>query len=429
MTTVNTDLLTNRPTLTPTTVAKPLPTPTNGVPKATKNSAPAAPRIDLEPLYATLKEQVGDKWARYKEALCNFILGGRNQEELTRELEPILQNDPAKEHVHNQLVCALLTNATRDSPEPGVASWVSANDKPTAVSKPVSGDAAEQRLKTEVMQLPARDRHRLKGIQDEQWDPFSRGVLEYHAGKTVKPPEVGPASAGGFNKTNWDLEIRKRYAQPLFSESNEFPDTESIQLRMVPICYEMGVGGGATPGTAEFLNVATETFVKQILSDHYSRVRSDGENYIKTATYKKRLEKEEAMWLREEGGMVRNAAGLLPVEVEASEGRRPLGMSDLKLALNLGDSYVQSVPTVASHIMSGWDASGQDIEDEGDELDDGKQTAKVNGIQHPPAINGHTGGDEMEVDGVVDGWGWSGGGTEDREALGSVLDDILTTGS
>ena len=51
-------------------------------------------------------------------------------------------------------------------PDQGVASWVSANDKPTtgAGSKPVSGDAAEQRLKTEVMQLPARDRRRLKDL-------------------------------------------------------------------------------------------------------------------------------------------------------------------------------------------------------------------------------------------------------------------------
>jgi hypothetical protein len=51
-------------------------------------------------------------------------------------------------------------------PDQGVASWVSANDKPTtgAGSKPVSGDAAEQRLKAEVMQLPSRDRRRLKDI-------------------------------------------------------------------------------------------------------------------------------------------------------------------------------------------------------------------------------------------------------------------------
>ena len=58
-------------------------------------------------------------------------------------------------------------------PDQGLAPWVSANDKPStaAGNKPVSGDAAERRLKGEVMQLPARDRRRLKDIaqNDVSW--------------------------------------------------------------------------------------------------------------------------------------------------------------------------------------------------------------------------------------------------------------------
>lgn len=34
-----------------------------------------APRIDLEPLYTTLKEAIADSWGEYKEALRLFILG------------------------------------------------------------------------------------------------------------------------------------------------------------------------------------------------------------------------------------------------------------------------------------------------------------------------------------------------------------------
>jgi transcriptional coactivator HFI1/ADA1 len=51
-------------------------------------------------------------------------------------------------------------------PDQGLAPWVSANDKPMAGagSKPVTGDAAERRLKGEVMQLPARDRRRIKDL-------------------------------------------------------------------------------------------------------------------------------------------------------------------------------------------------------------------------------------------------------------------------
>lgn len=51
-------------------------------------------------------------------------------------------------------------------PDQGLAPWVSANDKPsaTAGSKPVTGDATERRVKGEVMQLPARDRRRIKDL-------------------------------------------------------------------------------------------------------------------------------------------------------------------------------------------------------------------------------------------------------------------------
>ena len=68
------------------------------------------------------------------------------------------------EHLHNQLLIGIFFNAGRDPPEPGVASWVSANDKPVVSSKPTAGDAAELRLKNEIMQLPARDRRRIKDV-------------------------------------------------------------------------------------------------------------------------------------------------------------------------------------------------------------------------------------------------------------------------
>lgn len=74
------------------------------------------------------------------------------------------------EHLHNQLLTAIYANVTREMPDPGLAPWVSANDKPTAGagSKPVSGDAAERRLKGEVMHLPSRDRRRIKDLQQNE---------------------------------------------------------------------------------------------------------------------------------------------------------------------------------------------------------------------------------------------------------------------
>lgn len=91
------------------------------------------------------------------------------------------------------------------------------------VSKPISGDAAEQRLKTEVMQLPPRDRRRIKGIPEvcagkmagaifdaedangQQRDPndaVPNELEEYHLARQIKLPSQVPASAGGLNKTS-----------------------------------------------------------------------------------------------------------------------------------------------------------------------------------------------------------------------------------
>jgi len=95
-------------------------------------------------------------------------VGFLNQDELCRLTDSFIAVDHAREHLHNQLLCAIYANVHRDVPDSAVAIWVSTNDKPISVPKPVSGDAAEQRLKVEVMQLPPRVRHRIKAIQDVQ---------------------------------------------------------------------------------------------------------------------------------------------------------------------------------------------------------------------------------------------------------------------
>lgn len=245
------------------------------------------------------------------------------------------------------------------------------------------------------------------------------------------------------NLADWDVEIKKRYAQPLFTESSDFPDPDAIQARMQPICYELGIGGGASPlaGCAEYLNLACETYVKKVLADVIGAVWSNGpsnsngesNNFIKTAAYKRRLEKEEAMWLREEGGIARNAAGLLPVEVEASEGRKAFDMGDFRLALRTADGLKHQNPLMAARVVEGWSGlPGADWYDDGEdeEKHESKGAVKVNGVVRPkPVVNGltnGTGGDEMDIDSTgPDDWGWPGGGAGDREALGSLLDDCL----
>lgn len=94
--------------------------------------------------------------------------GRLNQAEYSERIDPIISSQHGdKEHLHNQLLAALYANVTREMPDQGLAPWVSANDKPAigTGTKPVSGDATERRLKGQVMQLPSRDRRRIKDIQ------------------------------------------------------------------------------------------------------------------------------------------------------------------------------------------------------------------------------------------------------------------------
>lgn len=192
---------------------------------------------------------------------------------------------------------------------------------------------------------------------------------------------------------------------------------------MVPICYEEGLPGGARDGCAEFVNVAAEMYVKEVLAGLFARVRSDGKGYACTARYKRRVEREEEAWLR--GEVVRNAAGLLPVEVETGLGRRPFGMEDLRLSLEMGDPFVGQVPLLAKRVAVGWRVGGLEIEENesSPERERRREEYPINGF-HSNGVHHHT--DEMDVD--DNDWGWSGGANGDRDSLGGILDDCLAVG-
>ncbi|KAJ5934569.1 Transcriptional coactivator SAGA-type complex Ada1/Tada1 [Penicillium verhagenii] len=381
----------------------------------------SVPRLDLEHAYTDLKAAIGDQWAEYKESTALFLLGHYNQNEYASRVDYIICADLKIEHLHNNFVCAILGNLTRDLPDHGVANWVSANDKPSMVSKPISGDAAEQRLKTEVMQLPPRDRRRIKGIPERDPNEVTPNELEeYQLAKQIKLPSQVPASAGGLNKTNWELEIRKRYAQPLAAETGEFPDAESIYARMVPICYEESLPGGAGLPCAEFVAIATDTFVKEVLSSVFSRTRSNGpsgtSNGMMKRKYRQQLEREELMFTR--GEIAKDAAtGLLPVEAKEAALRRPLGVRDLRLTLELSSGVLGHMPLIIDKIKSGYFE---------DELETNKQDRLENGVDEILEVK-TADEDEMDIDDVDDALSdWEGGTAADRNHLNSLLDECLS---
>jgi len=134
--------------------------------------------------------------------MCPRLIAGRlNQAEYSERTDPILTSETGeKEHYHNQLIAAIYGNVTREMPDQGLAPWVSANDKPTAATgtKPVSGDAAERRLKGEIMQLPSRDRRRIKDLVQNDVcnrDPILGWTTLRTAHADVSPSQFNPYEA------------------------------------------------------------------------------------------------------------------------------------------------------------------------------------------------------------------------------------------
>ncbi|KAI0015122.1 transcriptional regulator of RNA polII, SAGA, subunit-domain-containing protein [Xylariomycetidae sp. FL0641] len=435
------------PDIDPAALSRPAGSGSTPVMKSITVSAPAAQkvsktsqiipvRIDLEPIYTPLKAAIGpEQWNGYKEAVSLYIQGRLNQAEYSDRVDPILfSGNGDKVHLHNQFLAAILGNLTREMPDPGLAPWVSANDKPapTVGAKPVTGDAAERKLKGEVMQLPSRDRRRIKELALNDYDPYESLANLFSDHHRVRQPRVPDSlpSAGGLNKTNLDLEIKKRFAQPLAIESGELPDTSSIESRMLPMCYEAGLVNGHANDAPQYLTVATETFIKEFLSTVFSRTRSNGPGdsgsagfgagtgWIQSHRYRRQLQKEEAALAR--GELSRDKSGLLPVEAKSASERPPLNMADLRLALDIGDCGLTTFPIVRKQVTYNYrDGELENYNNytympgyKPSELDGSQQL--TNGAAHP---------DAMDIDEEPSPWEGTTG--TDMQALNGVLDSCL----
>ncbi|CCU81549.1 hypothetical protein BGHDH14_bgh04212 [Blumeria hordei DH14] len=417
---------------TPTLPSKSLNGPMqNGTKISKPGVGPPPPRIDLEPMYMAVKGAIGEHWPTYKEAIIQFLSGNLNQAEFSARINPYVQSPTGEtEHLHNKLIAGIYGNATREIPDHGVASWVSANDKPIIIgAKPVTGDAAEQRLKTEVMQLPNRDRRRMKdlipshvgALQFDEWTTLTHVSRLIHM--TLSPILLANI-------------VALEYTQPLASESGEFPDSSTIESRMLPICCETGILSGHAPDAAHFMSVATETFIKEVLSTIFSKTRSNGPgtggsagtgggaNWIQTHKYRIQLEREEDAAQR--GEILRDKSGLLPIEARAASERGPLGMADVRIALELGDCGLGQMSAVVQQILLGY------REGEVEHWDDytwPENHVRIVGQDVPPdsdtEMSGMRGVNGYSHEKESDDWGWEGCGPEDRARLDNLLDSCL----
>ncbi|KAM3456641.1 hypothetical protein MY3296_001596 [Beauveria thailandica] len=408
-----------------------------GTLKAKSSQIPG--RIDLEPLYTGLKAAIGpEQWQIYKEATTEFFIGSLNQNEYSERIEPILAGpNGEKEHLHNQLIAAIYGNVTREIPDQGLAPWVSSNDKPTAsASKAATGDATERRLKGDVMQLPARDRRRIKDLTHNDFDINENLSSVFTESRRKTTQDASSSAAGGINNMNIDLEIRKRFAQPLAIESGEFPDVGLITGRMLPFCYEAGLPSGHVAEAPQLMSIATDAFIKEMLTQVFARTRSNGAGdsgsagygigtqWILTHKYKRQLHLEEDAAVL--GEISRDKAGLLPVEARAAGEQGPLAMADVRVALEIADSSMSQFPVLTRQILCGYREG---------ELENWNDHTWAENYEPGPVeelTNGydlstfHNGLDSTDIDTEM---GWEGAEDSDTDMLDCMLDSCLAVGS
>jgi transcriptional coactivator HFI1/ADA1 len=220
---------------------------------------------------------------------------------------------------------------------------------------------------------------------------------------------------------------------------------------MLPFCYEAGLASGHSADAAQFMSIATETFIKEALSAMFSRTRSNppgdsgnagfgpSNNWIQTHKYRRQLAREEEAFQR--GEVTRDKSGLLPVEAKAAGERGPLGIADLRLALEMGDCGLANFPIISKTVTYGYREG--ELENWGDytyvdgreritDMDvDGDGDVEMGGVNGtakaaPPLVNGIGHGDDM-MDIDNDMW-WEGGDTADGSFLNGVLDSCLAIG-
>lgn len=211
---------------------------------------------------------------------------------------------------------------------------------------------------------------------------------------------------------------------------------------MLPFCYEAGLEKGHTTEAPHFMSIAVDTFIKEVLTEVFSRTRSNGPGesgsagfgvgttWIQTHKYRKQLRKEEDAAQR--GRIFRDKSGLLPIEAKAVTERGPLGIADIRLALEIADTGMAQFPLLRTQILYGW------REGELENMDDytyvhGRQptghveelpTIGVNGEKSHILQNGHS--DAMDID--DEEIPWQGAEDEDMEMFDSILDSCLAAG-
>lgn len=245
-------------------------------------------RIELDKLVIDFQRLLGSNWDRYQAIVSLFLVGKISRVELCEELSTILT--PQTTRLHNQLLLTNLANALRDSPSHSVSG---AGFGSGYIGKKRDGkrnrSSQYERIKKDIMALPARERRRVKSIVR---DPGKRIIfnssitLNRQALLPKIPVSANRESPATQNTMQWAQDIIHGFQSMLSTESYELPDSDTLRSKVVSIAREHGLIGGVNEKVYELILLGLELHLKTIIESAIDTVRYRRSEVEKSSTRK-----------------------------------------------------------------------------------------------------------------------------------------------
>jgi transcriptional coactivator HFI1/ADA1 len=235
-------------------------------------------RIEVDKLVTELQRKMGSYWDKYQRTTSLYLLGKLSRQEFTHTLTPLL-TDSKMVRMHNQLLLANLANSLRDGPNQQMLKKSGFGGNSSSKKKKdskVKVSSQYEKLKKTIMNLPIRERYRIKTITRDSGKrnmSTSSMTLTRQALLPKIPYVTDKDRALTGNTVEWTQDISHSLQTPLATESYTLPDSDTLESKMLGIAREHGLTGSIDKPVFELVSLGLETYLKLVLESAIDTVR------------------------------------------------------------------------------------------------------------------------------------------------------------
>lgn len=248
-------------------------------PLMTQQTIHGSKRVEVESLAFELRSKLGNNWDKYQATIASFLIGKLSRTELSTCLQNLL-TDSRLIKMHNQLLLANMVNALRDSnsDSPSIeknSKYSFGSSSKKVVKKGMKQSNQYEKLKKDVMNLPIRERYRIKTItRDSGKQKMANSSLTLTRQALLpKIPFSSDKEKMMSNVIEWTQDVNHGLHTPLDIETFSLPEQDALKTRILGIAREHGITGPLSNDAAELLYHGLETYLKNIVEAAIDTVR------------------------------------------------------------------------------------------------------------------------------------------------------------